>query len=159
MRDLKHAPMGVPVLVRSEVWRRGSAMGFFEPVLAGYKCAEAVLTDDGWRFLTGVDGERTTEPCSPVGWWPLPGNEGLTVDLTPIPDGWWLYGLFHNHTPIKYRGEKHVPFDKSGHGFAWTAKLQRVEGGLLTAADADTPQLAVSLASTSVLRRRKGGVA
>lgn len=40
----------------------------------------------------------------------------MEVDLSIIPEGWCLYGLFHNHTSIRYAGEKHVPFDESGHG-------------------------------------------
>jgi len=70
-------------------------------------------------------------------------RETLAADLSNIPEGWWLYGLFHNHTPIRFAGEKHVPFDKSGHGFAWSCKLQHVCGGKLTEGRGDTPQQAI----------------
>lgn len=74
----------------------------------------------------------------------------MQVDLSIIPEGWWLYGLFHNHTPIRYAGEKHVPFDESGHGDPWTCKLQRIEGGLLTEGSGLTPQGAVLNATQEV---------
>ena len=74
----------------------------------------------------------------------------MKVDLSIIPEGWWLYGLFHNHTPIKYKGEVHVPFDESGHGSPWTCKLQRREGGLLTEGLGNTPQQAVDMAVMAV---------
>lgn len=82
----------------------------------------------------------------------------MQVDLSIIPDGWWLYGLFHNHTPIRYAGEAHVPFDESGHGDPWTCKLQRREGGLLTEGSGLTPQQAVLSAVQEVeLRHMEAG--
>lgn len=68
------------------------------------------------------------------------------VDLSQIPEGWWLYGLFHNHTTIHYAGQEHVPFDKSGHGHPWTCKLQHVKGGKLTEGHGDNPDHAVRTA-------------
>jgi len=67
----------------------------------------------------------------------------VIADLSNVPEGWWLYGLFHNHTPIKFRGDTHVPFDESGHGEAWTCKFQHVTGGKLTEGSGDTPNRAI----------------
>tara|TARA_Y100000593_G_scaffold83521_1_gene157492 strand:+ start:18038 stop:18517 length:480 start_codon:yes stop_codon:yes gene_type:complete len=106
--------------------------------------------EQAFRIWLGREGYTTTEPCEIVGWWPLPGDAAVTVDLSGVPDGWWLYGLFHNHTPIKYRDETHVPFDQSGHGEPWTCKLQAVTGGLLTEGEGLTPQQAVDAAVTEV---------
>jgi len=65
-------------------------------------------------------------------------------DLTTIPDGWWLYGLFHNHTPIRFKDERHTPMTLDTHGRdPWEAKLQRVEGGMLTAGHGLTPRAAL----------------
>ena len=79
-----------------------------------------------------------------------PNDDAARVDLSAIPDGWWLYGLFHNHTPIRFKGEVHIPFDESGHGDPWTCKLQQREGGLLTEGSGLTPQAAVSQAVLEV---------
>ena len=74
----------------------------------------------------------------------------LTVDLSEVPEGWWVYGLFHNHTPIKNRGDVHVPFSESGHGDDWTCKLQHVEGGRLTEGSGRTPAEALIDAAREV---------
>ena len=64
----------------------------------------------------------------------------LILDLSVIPAGWWLYGLFHNHTPIIYAGDVHVECTAETNGTdPWTAKLQRLSGGMLTTADGRTP--------------------
>lgn len=144
MRSLDTAPQGVSVLVKSGVFRRQP--GYFEPALKGYKIGEARLTEKyGWQWFTGVEGEITTDPCQPVGWWPLPGNEATVVDFKDIPEDWWLYGLFHNHTPIRLRGEVHVPFDESDDtdGMAFTVKLQHRKGGKLSAGYGPTPAAAL----------------
>lgn len=65
------------------------------------------------------------------------------ADFSNIPEDWWLYGLFHNHTPIKFRGDKHVPFNLSGHGEPWSCKLQHVDGGKLTEGRGMTPNEAI----------------
>lgn len=69
----------------------------------------------------------------------------LVADFSNIPEGWWLYGLFHNHTPIRYRDQVHVhvPFDQSGHGHPWTCKLQAITGGKLTEGHGDSPNHAI----------------
>jgi hypothetical protein len=64
------------------------------------------------------------------------------VDLRAVPYGWWVYGIFHNHSPIKFAGDKHVPLDPP-----WTCKLQHVEGGRLLAEDGKTPREALALAA------------
>lgn len=70
----------------------------------GHKTIEAYFDGAKWRAFTGSHGITSTETLSPVGWWPLPGNEDRVVDFSSIPHGWWLYGLFHNHTPIRFKG-------------------------------------------------------
>ena len=70
----------------------------------------------------------------------------MIADMTNIPEGWWLYGLFHNHTPIRFVGEVHVPFDQSGHGEPWTCKLQAVTGGKLVTGEGMTANLAIRAA-------------
>ena len=67
----------------------------------------------------------------------------LIADFSNIPEGWWLYGLFHNHTPIRFKDERHVPFDQSGHGDPWTCKLQHHRGGRLTTGHGNTPNAAI----------------
>ena len=66
--------------------------------------------------------------------------ESGVVDLSEIPHGWWLYGLFHNHTPIVYAKDRHHPCTSKGHGQEpWTCKLQRFEGGMLVVGHGETP--------------------
>lgn len=156
MRDLATAPVGQNVLVRQPVYR--AERGFFVPALVGYKVVEARQHEPGvWRLWCGDLGTLTTETCSPVGWWPLPGNEDASVDLSIIPDDWWLYGLFHNHTPIRYRGEVHKPFDEEG--FAWTCQLQHRTGGKATKGEGDTARAALADAVREVeLRWYEEGV-
>jgi hypothetical protein len=73
------------------------------------------------------------------------------IDLGTIPDGWFLYGLFNNHTPIRFRGEVHVECSAEGHGMEpWSAKLQRIQGGLLTEGTGKTPRLALQSAVMQV---------
>ena len=81
---------------------------------------------------------------------PEPASD-LTVDLSTIPDGWWLYGLFHNHTPIRFAGEVHEPMALSTHGVEpWSAKLQHHRGGRLTEGTGLTPAAALRDAIMSV---------
>lgn len=64
----------------------------------------------------------------------------IAPDLALIPAGWWLYGLFHNHTPTIYAGDKHEPMTLDAHGTEpWTAKLQSVDGGKLTVGSGASP--------------------
>ena len=70
----------------------------------------------------------------------------MIADMTNIPEGWRLYGLFHNPTPIRFAGEVRVPFDQSGHGEPWTCKLQAVTGGKLVAGEGMTANLAIRAA-------------
>lgn len=81
----------------------------------------------------------------------------MIADLTNIPEGWWLYGLFHNHTPIKFRDDVHVPFDQSGHGEPWACKLQHVKGGKLTEGTGMTPNQAIRAAIYEIEVGTKNG--
>lgn len=63
----------------------------------------------------------------------------MLVDLTRIPDGWFLWGLQDRRTPIRYSGDVHK------HAF-WRCELQRDIGGSVVQADGRTPQDAVNLA-------------
>ena len=80
--------------------------------------------------------------------------KNLSVDFEMIPKGWWLYRLENNHTPIIYRGDRHIECSKEGHGRpAWTALLQRTEGGMLTEGRGDTPGEALKAALIAVAKR------
>jgi hypothetical protein len=70
----------------------------------------------------------------------------MVLDLSPIPDGWFLWGLRHKHTRIVYRGEVHKPDAKE----PWSAELQHVEGGKLTQGGGLTPQAALDAAVSEV---------
>lgn len=64
----------------------------------------------------------------------------LVLDLSVIPAGWWLYGLFNNHTALIYAGDVHVECTAEANGTdPWTAKLQRLSGGMLTVGSGRTP--------------------
>ena len=63
----------------------------------------------------------------------------LTLDLSVIPAGWFLDGLFDNRTPCRVDGDRHVHL-------RWTAKLQHETGGKLVIGNGGTPQGAIESA-------------
>lgn len=142
MRPMNQAPRDRNVLVRVKTYAyKGS-----EWEQTGHKTIEAYFDGAKWRAFTGNHGITSTEMLSPVGWWPLPGNESTFVDMAAIPDGWWLYSLGHNHTPIRFKGEVHEPFgpdNSKAPDRPYTAQLQRVKGGLLTVGHGRTAQEAL----------------
>lgn len=74
----------------------------------------------------------------------------MIVDLSHVPDGWFVERLTHNHTPIKYAGERHVPWSHFGSEKVWTCKLQCWSGGRLTEGHGETPAAALAAANAAV---------
>lgn len=71
----------------------------------------------------------------------------MIADFSNVPEGWWLYGLFHQHTPIFFAGEKHRPLNLEKHGQEeWACKLQHVDGGRLAVGQGNTPNNAIRAA-------------
>jgi len=67
------------------------------------------------------------------------GQSVMIIDLSKIPDGWFLDSLAHNHTRIVCRGDRHTPLH-------WVAELQHITGGKLQVAISDNPQGAIDIA-------------
>ena len=67
-------------------------------------------------------------------------TQSLDAALTLIPEGWFIYGLMDERTPIVYRGDKHKHL-------CWTADLQHEDGGRLQSASAKTPALVLCIAA------------
>lgn len=70
------------------------------------------------------------------------------MDLSTIPDGWFLYGAGECVKPITYRGDKH---ENTGDGF-W-CELQHRDGGRLTKAKGTTLEQAFENCIANVLQR------
>lgn len=70
----------------------------------------------------------------------------MLVDLTGIPDGWFLWGLQDMRKPITYVGDTHT------HLY-WRCKLNRDRGGSVVDGRGRTPQDAVNQAIDEI---RKG---
>lgn len=71
----------------------------------------------------------------------------MHVDLSLIPDGWFLQRMTHVHSRIIFAGEKHVPV-------GWLCELQHVSGGRLKIGKGDTPLEALADAISQI----QGGV-
>jgi len=147
---MQTAPRGVHFLAKTKTF------AFVEhgrpPHQSGYKIVEAYwdYEDNRYRKWCGQEGTKSTEPFAPVGWWPLP-DIAESVDLSSIPEDWWLYGLFHQHTPIRFRGEVHLTMNPTDHGQEpWKVSLQHRTGGKLTHGQGPTPKDALRAAVMEV---------
>jgi hypothetical protein len=70
------------------------------------------------------------------------------VNLSIIPEGWFLHGIGECVTPVQYRHDTH---ESTGEGF-WCELQYRDGGGKLTKAKGLTPELALSNAVVQVER-------
>lgn len=73
------------------------------------------------------------------------------IDLESVPDGWFLFTLRNQHTPIRFAGDKHHQYRKEAR---WLVELQFKDGGgLLTSHEAPTPREALAGAIEKVRAR------
>lgn len=78
----------------------------------------------------------------------------MKVDLSKIPEGWFLHGMRHLHTDIRYAGQVHEPMNIIDHGYyPWRVQLQRYAGGLLTEGIGENPSEALARAVLAVEQR------
>lgn len=76
------------------------------------------------------------------------------LDLSIIPDGWFLERLTHSHTPIKFAHNVHQPSGPIVDGKKpWLVELQHVKGGRLTKGAGDSPSGALARAVYEVEMR------
>lgn len=113
--------------------------------LSGSKVADSLINEITLNTLGGwPDFKSQSWACKVVKAVLLAQESANAPDLSTIPDGWWLYGLFHNHTPIKYKEDQHRPLTMQDHGKEpWEAKLQCYAGGKLTVGSGPTPAAAL----------------
>ena len=71
----------------------------------------------------------------------------LHESLNTIPKDWWLEHLGENRLPIRYRGDRHTVVNSRTR---WEARLQHVNGGLLTSAEGETAADALSRAVRAI---------
>lgn len=66
------------------------------------------------------------------------------LDVSIIPEGWFLWGLYHQHSRIIYEGQVHEPFSQERNGQEpWCANIQHVKGGRMKQGTGATPREAV----------------
>jgi len=113
---------------------------------------DEVLLACGWKYNAGTaaldnahwiapDGSLYFEKITnEVGEFPPCPTRSLDDDLMLVPEGWWLFGLYENRSPITYARDRHKPLG------TFTAQLQHTDGGRLIEEKAATPALALSAA-------------
>ena len=65
------------------------------------------------------------------------------IDLSIIPEEWFLYKLSHDHSDIVFAGDIHVPI-------RWVAEIQHIRGGRLKTGSGKSPQTALKRACNGV---------
>lgn len=75
----------------------------------------------------------------------IAGDDQTTVDLSTIPEGWFLLRMKHRHTDVVYAGDKHNPVTREKHGIEpWLVELQHYDGGRMQSGTGASPVAALN---------------